>query len=66
MVQYDCDGVDFRNDEFETVTVLAVHGSRGLAFVKTLEGRIRTARTCGRTYHRFTKVDMFKNTGVLF
>ena len=66
MVLFEYDGVDAMVDErLESVTVLAVHGSRGLAFVRTKDGRVRTARTCGREYHRGTVVEMF-DTGVLY
>lgn len=47
------------------VTVLAVHHSRGLAFVReNITGRIRTAK-CNINYKRGDKVDMFK-TGVVY
>lgn len=65
-MNYEMDGTDVQLNELQTVTVLAVHNSRGLAFVKENEtGRIRTAKTGGRQYERFTKVNMF-NTGVLY
>ncbi len=69
MVQYEDMTIETREESRLLrggVTVLAVHNSRGLAFVKeNNSGRIRTAKTGNRRYERFTKVQMFK-TGVLY
>lgn len=69
MVQYEDMTIE-RNEEREFlkggVTILATHNSRGLAFVReNKSGRIRTAKTGGRRYERFQKVQLFK-TGVLY
>ena len=64
LMEYD--GVDYMDDErvLGTVTVLAVHTSRRLAFVKMQDGTIRTATYCVEC-KPFTKMELYK-TGVLF
>ena len=65
MVRWEMDGTDFNENEFVTVEILAIHSCRGLAFVRMQDGTIRTAK-CDKTYHKFDKADMFKDTGVIF